>query len=93
MAPGGCIHDEVEFLVEMICPDDGAFRYATLKARCTDCRQQFHFRGIASGQPNPDEPTVSADAYELRTPIVAGPGAIVGLLERTGLSDALKVGQ
>ncbi len=85
-----CSHEEFQFwpdIRHVLEPID--FRFAELRIRCLGCNEQFHWRGIASGLPNPAEPTVSADGYALYAPIAVGPGAVVGLLERTGLSDRL----
>jgi hypothetical protein len=84
-----CAHDELEFNASLINIEQPPFRFVRVRARCVTCFEFFHWRGIASGHPNPEEPVVSADGYELRAPIVAGPGAVVGLLERTGLGDVL----
>lgn len=65
------------------------FRVLKLRVRCDACHEYFHFRGISSGHPNPDMPATSADGYELRAPILPGPGAVVGLMVKTGLEDKL----
>jgi hypothetical protein len=71
-----CAHDELEFNASLINIEQPPFRFVRVRARCVACYEFFHWRGIASGHPNPEEPVVSADGYELRAPIVAGPGAV-----------------
>ena len=68
------------------------FRYASIRVRCDRCQMLFSWRGVKSGTPNPDEPVVSADGYELRAPITPGPGSVVGLLARAGMTDVLRNG-
>lgn len=84
-----CQHDELEFTAQFMEADLALFRYALIYVRCTSCQQQFHWRGLESGRPNPDVPVTSADGFELRAPLVAGPGATVGLLQSVGLVDKL----
>lgn len=86
-----CAHNDFEFVPGVMTVTDitPPFTFLTLRVRCIGCRQQFHFHGLNSGHPNPEAPVVSADGFELRAPIVAGPGAVVGLLHATGLEDRL----
>jgi hypothetical protein len=86
----GCTHEDFEFAVKAtIIETPEAFTFAAIDARCGDCHERFHWRGLNAGHPNPFEPSVTADGFTLYAPISAGPGAIVGLLEKTGLGDKL----
>lgn len=87
-----CEHLTFELNTEVAEADDpqlGKWRLAVLRIRCTTCRLQFAWRGLASGLPNPLEPTTSADGYELRAPISPRPGGVVGLLQSAGLEHLL----
>lgn len=91
MTDSACMHQDLEFSPDMVENETpgGVFRFVTVRVRCAGCRLNFHWRGIESGHPNADEPTVSADGFELRAPILPGPGSIVGLMVATGLEDKL----
>jgi hypothetical protein len=90
MSSPGCTHDTYEFAVEAsIIESPEAFTFAAISARCAECHEPFHWRGVNAGHPQPLEPSCTADGFVLYAPISAGPGAIVGLLERTGLADQL----
>jgi len=82
-----CAHPELEFASSAAATDFGLI--ATVQVRCTSCHLQFHWPGLDAGAANPHMPTVSADGFELRAPIRAGPGSHVGLLESAGLIDRL----
>jgi hypothetical protein len=84
-----CLHETLEFSPQVNVIQEPAFLFAAVSVRCAACHQQFHWRGLTSGHPNPNEPVVSADGFELRAPIAPGPGAVVGLLDKTGLIDKL----
>lgn len=56
-----------------------------LRIKCSTCNALFSWRGLNSGTPNPDEPVISADGFELRAPIVPGPGGVVGVLQMAGI--------
>lgn len=87
----GCTHEVIEFAPELVDIPDAAhpFMYAAIRLRCAACHVALHWVGVPSGNPNSVEPTVTADGYELRAPVAAGPGAVVGLLEATGMGDHL----
>lgn len=86
----GCTHDTFEFAVKAtVVETPEAFTFAAVDARCADCHERFHWRGLSASLPNPHEPSVTADGFTLYAPIDAGPGSIVGLLEKTGLGDRL----
>jgi hypothetical protein len=57
--------------------------------RCAECRMQFAWRGLNSGQANQREPVTSADGYQLRAPIGPRPTGVVGLLQSAGLEHLL----
>ena len=88
----GCPHDDLVFACKVSAPEvgtDDGFWLARVYIRCDACSQNFSWRGIRSGEPNPSEPVVSADGFELRCPIVPHAGAVAGLLESVGLADRL----
>lgn len=86
----GCTHDVFEFAAKAtIVEEPEVFTFVALSVRCSECHERFHWRGLNAAIPNPNEPSVTADGYTLYAPISAGPGAIVGLLEKTGLGDRL----
>ena len=87
-----CPHDDLEFSCRVSAPElgvAGGFWLARVYIRCVACGQQFSWRGLASGDPNPELPCVSADGYELRAPLQPKAGAVVGLLESVGIADRL----
>jgi len=86
-----CPHSELEFSPEVtdVFDDKPPWLYVAISVRCSECHVPFHWRGLNSGRPNRAEPAVTADGFLLFAPIAVGPGAIVGLLEKTGLGDKL----
>jgi hypothetical protein len=82
-----CPHTLLEFAPAVTVVDSPAFVYATLSVRCEACGVLFHWRGLSSGHPNPDQPVVSADGYELRAPI-AQPERPTAVMGSTALDPA-----
>lgn len=83
-----CAHDELEFACQASGEKSGECTVA-VQVRCITCHTQFHWYGVDSGPPSPLGPTCSADGYELRAPIRAGPGAVIQLMQATGMIDRL----
>ena len=90
MTSPACTHDTFEFACRAtVIEQPEAFTFVEVNVRCAACEVRFHWRGLSAATPNPFEPSVTADGFTLYAPISSGPGAIVGLLEKTGLGDQL----
>ena len=89
MTDDSCLHDFLSIQSDAL--EYEGTRYLTVSVRCAGCHVLWSFRGINSGGLDPNEPTCTADAYQLRAPIEPRPGAIVGVLSELGLEDRLNL--